>query len=354
MKILVRAPNWVGDAVMAIPALEAIRKSRLGAEIVVLARPAVADTYRDQPFADRVIEFDYQGRHRRWLGRAQLVAEMRREKFTVAILLQNAFEAAWLAWRAGIPERVGYARDGRGALLTKPIRVPATGEIPRHESHYYLELLRRAGWIKARGDIEPIHLRVSDSAREAMESKLNAAGSRRGVWRCAIAPGASYGVAKCWPPERFTSLADRLISECGADVILFGTSGEREIAQSICSAMKGRAISLVGQTTMGDLPALLSACSVFVGNDSGAMHVAAAVGLPVVGIFGSTNPEATRPVTRDFTLIREQVSCSPCFLRRCPVDHRCMTRIEVGSVFSAVLQTRRRAAQPQLWSRQNA
>jgi lipopolysaccharide heptosyltransferase II len=354
MKILVRAPNWVGDAVMAIPALEAIRGSRPGAEIVVLGRPAVADTYRDQPFADRVIEYDYQGRHRGWFGRARLIDELRREKFSVAILLQNAFEAAWLAWRAGIPERFGYARDGRSALLTKPIRVPAAGEIPRHESHYYLELLRRAGWIESPGDVEPIHLRVSDPARAAMEAKLNAAGSRRGAWRCAIAPGASYGAAKCWLPERFAALADRLISECGADVILFGTSGEREIAEHICSAMKGRAISLVGQTTMRDLLALLSACSVFVGNDSGAMHVAAAVGLPVVGIFGSTDPEATRPVTRGFTLIREPVSCSPCFLRKCPVDHRCMTRIEVGSVFSAVLQTRGRAGQPQLWSRQNA
>jgi heptosyltransferase-2 len=354
MKTLVRAPNWVGDAVMAIPALEAIRRSRAGAEIVILARPAVVDTYRHQPFADRVIEFDYQGRHRGWLGRARLIDELRREKFSVAVLLQNAFEAAWLAWCARIPERVGYARDGRSPLLTKPIQVPAAGEIPRHESHYYLELLRRAGWIEARGDLEPVRLHVSDSARESMEEKLNAAGSRRGAWRCAIAPGASYGAAKCWLPERFAALADRLISECGADVILFGTSGEREIAQSICSAMKGRAISLVGQTTMRDLPALLSACSVFVGNDSGAMHVAAAVGLPVVGIFGPTDSEGTRPVTREFTLIRETVSCSPCFLRRCPVDHRCMTRIEVGSVFSAVLQTRGRAGQPSLWSRQNA
>jgi heptosyltransferase-2 len=354
MKTLVRAPNWVGDAVMAIPALEAIRSCRPGAEIVILARPAAAETYRDQPFADRFIEFDYQGRHRGWLGRARLIDELRREKFTVAILLQNAFEAAWLAWRARIPERVGYARDGRGALLTKAIQVPTAGEIPRHESHYYLELLHRAGWIESRGDVEPIRLRVSDSAREATEAKLSAAGSRRGAWRCAIAPGASYGAAKCWLPERFAGLADRLISECGADVILFGTSGEKEIAERICSVMKGRAISLVGQTTMRDLPALLSACSVFVGNDSGAMHVAAAVGLPVVGIFGPTDSVATRPVTRDLTVIREPVSCSPCFLRRCPVDHRCMARIEVGSVFSAVLQTRGRAGQVQLWSRQNA
>ena len=335
MKILVRAPNWVGDAVLSIPALEAIRRSHAGDEISILARPAVADLLSGQPFADRILEYDHRGHHRGWWGRETLVRELRNERFGLAVLLQNAFEAAWLAWRAGIPERVGYARDGRGPLLTKAIGVPKEGEIPRHESHYYLEMLRRAGWIEAVGEIAPIRLRIAEAGREAGESALRKAGAREETWRCAIAPGASYGAAKCWPPERFASLADRLISECDADVIFFGTSGEKEIAARILSAMKSQAISLVGETSMRDLAALFSACSIFIGNDSGAMHVAAAAGLPVIGIFGSTDPEGTAPVTRQFALIREAVPCSPCFLRRCPVDHRCMTRIAVDSVFSA-------------------
>ncbi len=300
-----------------------------------MARPAVADLLIGQPFADRILEYDHRGRHRGWLGREALVRELRREKFSAAVLFQNAFEAAWLAWRAGIPERVGYARDARGALLTNAVRVPKQGEIPRHESHYYLEMVRRAGWIESRGEIAPIRLVIAEAARDAAESALRKAGAREGAWRCAIAPGASYGAAKCWPPERFASLADRLISDCGADVIFFGTPGEKEIAGRIFSAMKCRAISLVGETSMRDLAALFSACSLFIGNDSGAMHVAAAAGLPVIGIFGSTDPEGTSPVTKQFTLIREAPSCSPCFLRRCPVDHRCMTRITVESVFSA-------------------
>jgi heptosyltransferase-2 len=209
MKILVRAPNWVGDAVMCIPALEAIRGSRAGDEIVILARPAVADLLAGQPFAARILEYDYRGRHRGWLGREALVRELRREKFDAAVLFQNAFEAAWLAWRAGIPERVGYARDARGPLLTKAIVVPQDGEIPRHESHYYMEMLRRAGWTQGRGEIAPITLLITGAAREAAESVLRKAGAREGAWRCAIAPGASYGAAKCWPPERFASLADR-------------------------------------------------------------------------------------------------------------------------------------------------
>jgi len=354
MKILVRAPNWVGDAVMAIPALDGIRRARATAEITILARPTVADLYRDQPFANRILTYENSGRHKGWWGREKLVGELGRERFDLAILLQNAFEAAWLAWRAGIPERVGYARDGRGPLLTKPIRVPQGGNIPRHESHYYLELIRRAGWLELRGEIGPIRLWVPLSAREAAEASLLRAGAREGVWRCAIAPGASYGAAKCWPPERYAALADRLISECAADVILFGTPNEKEMAARICSAMKCRPISLVGQTSMRDLVALFSVCSIFVGNDSGAMHVAAAAGLPVVGIFGSSDPEGTAPMTQQFTLIREAVSCSPCFLRSCPVDHRCMTRIGVDSVFLAAQQVHYVWRNSQHWSSQNA
>lgn len=340
MKILARAPNWVGDAVMAIPALEAIRRARPGEEICILARPAVADVLSGQPFADRVLPYEFRGRHSGWLGRKKLIAELRSEKFDAAVLLQNAFEAAWLAWRTGIPERIGYARDARGPLLTKAIRVPQEGEILKHESHYYIELLRRAGWADPSWPIGPVRLIVTDASRAAAESMLRSAGARENAWRCAIAPGASYGAAKCWPPERFALLADRLISECGADVIFFGTPGEKEIAARIQSNMRSRAISLVGNTSMRDLAALFASCSAFIGNDSGAMHVAAAAGLPVIGVFGSTDPEGTAPVTERFTLIREDVSCSPCFLRRCPVDHRCMERITVDTVFAAAMRLR--------------
>jgi heptosyltransferase-2 len=346
MKILVRVPNWIGDAVMAIPALEAIRRARATDEISILARPAVADLLSGQPFADRTIVYDFRGSHRGWIGRAKLSGELRREKFDTAVLLQNAFEAAWIAWRAGIRERIGYARDGRSLLLTKAIAVPAEGEIPKHESHYYLELLRRAGWMDRVAPIAPIRIKVSNEARSRAEETLRKAAAGPAGWRCAIAPGASYGAAKCWPPDRFALLADRLISECGADVIFFGSPGENEIAGRIRSCMKSPAISLVGETSMRELAALFSSCHLFIGNDSGAMHVAAAVGLPVIGIFGSTDPEGTAPVTDHFTLIRERASCSPCFLRRCPVDHRCMTRIAVDPVFEAA--ARARSASPNL------
>ena len=147
MKILIRATNWVGDAIMALPALRAVRARFPEAEIGILARPYVADIYRHQDVADRLVPYDVGGLHGGFSGRENLAAELREQKYDVALLLQNAFDAAWLAWRAGIPERIGYARDGRSLFLTKAIRVPKPGEIPAHEKFYYLELLRRAGWL---------------------------------------------------------------------------------------------------------------------------------------------------------------------------------------------------------------
>lgn len=335
MKILVRATNWVGDAVMSIPALEAIRRARPEAEIAILARPWVVDLYRGQGFANRIIAFDPTGRSADAPAAGRVADELRREKFDCALLLQNAFQAAWIAWRAGIRERIGYARDGRSWLLTRAIPVPRRGEIPAHESYYYLELLRRAGWIDRLPVLEPIRLRVDPAARGLAETRLREAGTHAGALRIAIAPGAAYGSAKCWAPERYAALADRLIADFGADVILFGTASEREVTERIAARMHHRPVDLTGKTTIGELPALFAACELFIGNDSGAMHVAAAVGVPVVAIFGPTDPEGTSPVTPQRTLVQQPVSCSPCFLRQCPVDHRCMTRVSADAVYSA-------------------
>ena len=320
---------------MSLPALRAIRVRWPDAELVILARPWVADLYRDQACADRLFVYDHRGLHRGFFGRERLIRELRSERFDAAVLLQNAFEAAWLVWRARIPERIGYARDGRSWLLTRAVTVPRRGEIQRHQSYYYLELLRRAGWVERVPVVDSITLRVPENTLRSAEEKLFAAGARPGATRIALAPGAAYGSAKCWLPERYAALADALIGDADADVILFGAPQERDMAGRIARSMQRRAINLAGATSIGELPALLRACRLFVGNDSGAMHVAAAVGLPVIGIFGPTDPEATRPATPLFTLIREPVFCSPCLLRHCPIDHRCMTRISVEQVYRA-------------------
>ena len=335
MKILVRATNWVGDAVMSIPALGAIRKRWPAAEIVILARPWVADLYRGQGYADRILVYDNQAQHKGLLGRERLARSLRREKFDAAVLFQNAFDAAWLAWRAGIPERIGYGRHGRSWFLTQAIAVPRKGQAPDHEVYDHLELLRRAGWLERLPRIDEISIAVSDEDRRKAQERFSAAGLRKNALRIALASGAAYGAAKCWEPERYAELGDRLIREFDADVILFGAPQERETAARIAGAMRNRAFNLVGATPIGELPALLSACRLFIGNDSGAMHVAGAVGIPVIGIFGPTDPQGTRAMTPQFTLVREPVECSPCFLRKCPIDHRCMTRIPVDRVFEA-------------------
>jgi heptosyltransferase-2 len=336
MRILVRATNWVGDAVMALPALEAIRRREPRAHIAVLARAWVAELYRDQGFADQLIVFEHAGRHAGIGGVERLARELRRERFDVALLLQNAFQAAWLAWRAGIPRRIGYARDRRSWLLTQAVELPQAGEIPSQEPYYYLELLRRAGWLEQLPQLSAVTMRVSDAARQNGESKLRAAGAREAARRVAMAPGAAYGAARLWPVERYAALADRAVAELDVDVVLVGSTADRDAEQRIAEAMRRKPVMLAGQTSIGELPGVLRACGAFVGNDSGAMHVAAAVGLPVVGVFGPTDPEATAPLSDRMTVVREPVECSPCFLRACPVDHRCMQRIEVERVFDAL------------------
>jgi heptosyltransferase-2 len=335
VKILVRATNWVGDAIMALPALRAVRERFPEAEIAIVGRPYVADIYRDQEICNQFIPYDPKGLHLGFPGRERLAAELRAQKFDVALLLQNAFDAAWLAWRASIPERIGYARDARSFLLTKAVPLPRHGEIPAHEKFYYLELLRRAGWLDSVHDETFIGLHVPEEKRRNADEFLCNSGVRQGAPRIAIGSGASYGSAKCWPPPRFAEVANRLQSEADADIILFGTAAEASVSTAISADMRRPPIDLTGKTTIADLPALLSQCHLFIGNDSGAMHVAAAVGLPIVAVFGPTDPYGTAPVTPRCTIVQEKPYCSPCFLRRCPTDHRCMTAITADMVEDA-------------------
>src|SRR5712664_973899 len=320
---------------MALPALRAVRKRFPDAEIAIVGRPYVADIYRDQDICNQLIPYDPRGSHAGIRGRERLAAQLRAQGFDVALLLQNAFDAAWLAWRADIPERIGYARDGRSLLLTKRIRAPKSGEIRAHEQFYYLELLRRTGWIDTLPSESVVRLNVAEDQRKRAEQTLSAAGARRNVPRIAIGAGASYGSAKCWPPERFADFVNRYRCHTDSDVILFGKAAEQQVADAIAAKITGSAISLVGKTAIADLPALLSRCQLFVGNDSGAMHVAAAVGLPVVAIFGPTDPYGTAPITPHCTVVQEKPYCSPCFLRRCPIDHRCMTNVQPQAVEAA-------------------
>ncbi|MGH9789534.1 MAG: lipopolysaccharide heptosyltransferase II [Candidatus Acidiferrales bacterium] len=349
-KILVRVPNWVGDAVMSLPALEAVRARFAQAELTVLARPHVADVFVRRPDVSRVVVFEPNGKPSGPGGLLRLAGELRRERFDLAVLFQNAFQAALIAFLAGIPQRVGYSRDARRLLLTHPIAVPRAQEIPPHETYYYLELVRCAGWIDELPVVSQIPVAPpAPAATERVRARLRELGLGDGRPRVVLAPGAAYGSAKCWLPERYAALADRLVEAFAATVLLCGPPAEARLGEAIAARMRSKPVSLIGQTTLEEFLAVLASADLFIGNDSGAMHLAAGLNLPQVVIFGPTDELGTGPLNPKARVVKRPVSCSPCFLRHCPVDHRCMTRIEVDEVWQAVeAALRERVAQMRL------
>jgi heptosyltransferase-2 len=328
-KVLVRATNWLGDAVMSLPAIRAMRQVFPRAYIAIAARPWVADLYARETSIDRIIPY---------AERKGLVAALRQERFDGAILLQNAFDAALIAWLAGIPERIGYSRDGRGLLLTRAIPVPEPGDIPRHERFYYLELLRRAGMMERFPRTEAIRLEGIEAARESGARRVAAMGIAGPV--IGISPGAAYGNAKRWPPERFVEAARKLAPAQGA-VLVFGSASERDLCEQVAAELRGggtEARNLAGETTLCEFIDLAAACRLFLTNDSGAMHVASALAVPTVAVFGATDDATTGPTGPLARVVREHAECSPCLLRDCPIDHRCMTRITADRVAAAALE----------------
>jgi heptosyltransferase-2 len=333
MKLLVRATNWLGDAVMSIPALREIRRSFPGWEIVVLARPWVADLYRREDFCDRILTYENRGEHAGLWGKLRLAKELRRERFDCAVLLQNAFDAALLAWLARIPKRIGYACDGRGPLLTAPVAVPRKDEIPEHQRYYYVELLRRAGLIEKLPECREIRLAGAAQAAKSGRSLWQQRGFSAARW-IGVSPGAAFGGAKRWLPERFAESAARLSADFDAEVAVFGSAAEAELCESVAAGIGPRAHSLAGATTLAEFIDLAATCTVYLTNDSGPMHVASALGVPTVAVFGATDHVATGPTNEWARIVRQPVECSPCLLRECPIDHRCMTRVESAAVIA--------------------
>jgi heptosyltransferase-2 len=342
-RILIRATNWVGDAVLSLPALGAIRARFPDAHIAVLARPWVAGLYRHEPFADEIVLYDPApfrsgSRCKAWRDRVTLAGALRAGGFDCALLLQNAFDAALIAALAGIPERIGYARDLRSPLLTRAIAVPRPGAIPPHESFYYLELLRRAGWLDRLPATLTVALRSAPQARAAGLARFAAEGIGTPV--IGVSPGAAFGSAKRWLPERFAASACTLAERLGATVALHGSASERELCESVRAMIEARglrAVNYAGRTTLEEFIERAAASRLFLTNDSGAMHIASALGVPTVAVFGPTNPATTGPAGPWARIVRQPVDCAPCLLRECPIDHRCMTRVQDESVSKAAL-----------------
>ncbi len=333
--ILVRSVNWIGDAVMTMPALRALRKRYHESTISLLVKPAVAPLFEQDPSIDEILLYDnmFDGIS----GRIRLARLLKRRHFTKAILFQNAFDAALIAFLAGIPERIGYRRDARGFLLTQPIPFRNDDRIVHHV-YYYLNLLKASGTA---GDYSPPWIYLSLGERLDARGKLS--GLRKPV--LGINPGAAYGSAKRWLPERFAEVAQRFTNDTKGSIVLFGGAGEEGIGAEIARCIGGRFtaphcfLNLSGKTSIRELAALIAESDLFLTNDSGPLHIAYAVGTPLVALFGSTDPRLTGPVGEGNVVISAALPCGPCFERTCKNnDLKCMHSITSDEVYEGLRQ----------------
>ena len=325
-RVVVRAPNWLGDAVMALPAIAAVRRAFEGRTLIVAATPGIAPLFAERTDAapDEVVALD----------RDREVEQLRAVRADGVILLPNSFGSAWIARRCGIPERWGYATSGRRLLLTKRTSRPR-GHV--HQVEYYLALVRGLGIeAPAAGTARPA-MQPSPRSRARGEALLASNHVDPAARLVGFAPGAAYGHAKRWPPARVSQVIEAL-SRDGIVSVLVGARDDRDTGRAIESSLspsQARLVNLIGRTTLGELVGVMSRCAAFVSNDSGSMHVAAALGVPLTAIFGPTDERATAPAG-DADVILRDVFCRPCMLRECPIDHRCMKRIEVDAVLQSV------------------
>jgi heptosyltransferase II len=336
-RILVRGPNWLGDAVMCEPTLRGLRRLFPDAQIALLVKPAVADLFAGHPALTRVLTYDTKGRHAGLSGKWALAGQLRRQGFDLAVLFQNAFEAAFLTFLAGVPRRYGYATDGRSLLLSDPVAAPDRRTVI-HQVRYYWDLLKPLGLM---GDPTAPELVVFPEEEQAMAGRFAQGGLAATDVVVGINPGSTYGGAKRWLPERFAEVTERLCHtiresrEQQVGVVIFGAKGEERLAQEIAARLSSRSLVLSGATTIRELMASVKRCAVLLTNDTGPMHIASAFQVPVVAIFGPTDWRTTSPFGSAHAIVRQPVDCAPCLLRECPIDHRCMTRVSVDQVYEA-------------------
>jgi lipopolysaccharide heptosyltransferase II len=313
-RILIRASNWLGDSVISVPAVRAIKRGRPDAHITVLAPEKIAAVWRLVPEVDAVISL---GKKSLWEA-ARLIRSV--PKFDAGIVFPNSFRVALELWLAGVPRRVGYSGHGRRWLLNQVVRPRERKGPPPHQAEHYLDIARSLGVDAEIGEIAV-----------APSSGANAQRTRIG-----LCPGAEFGPAKRWLPERFAAVA----AATGSEWVLFGTAKDSAVGEEIAAAMGDNCLNLIGQTTLEQLIEELQKCRLLLTNDTGTMHLATLLGVPVVAVFGSTEPSLTGPIGQGNHVVRHQVECSPCFLRECPLDFRCMKAVSVEEVARKIRDSR--------------
>ncbi|MFW6147353.1 MAG: lipopolysaccharide heptosyltransferase II [Thermodesulfobacteriota bacterium] len=323
---------------MITPSLAALKEMFPHAEITVLANPWVQALLANHPAIGRIMTIDKgKGAARSIRELARIALDLRNGRFDLAVLFQNAFEAAFLASLAAVRYRIGYNTDGRGFLLSHAVfrdkRI-----LKRHQVYYYLGLIEALGW---RGEHKKPRLFLNDVDGESVSHTLLAYGITTHHLVVGLNPGATYGSAKRWPEERFAAIGDWAADRWNAKVLLFGSAAERGIGIKISQLMHHKPINLCGLTTLGQAMALINRCNFFLTNDSGLMHIAAAFHVPLVAVFGPTNPVTTGPVSEKAVVVRHDFDCSPCLRETCPSDHRCMLSIEADEVWEEMERLKR-------------
>jgi lipopolysaccharide heptosyltransferase II len=338
-RILIRSSNWLGDAVMSVPAVRAIKGGRPDVHVTIAAPDKIAPMWKLIPEVDAIIPLPE--------GSLLPVVRLLRQQmpFDVAILFPNSLRVALESWLSGIPRRVGYRGHCRSWLMNQNVREPRKPGPPEHHSLRFLRIARECGAETERtSNVQPASA-VLDGLRRGERPTLNVQLSdsdqlstiNHQPLKIGLCPGAEYGPAKRWLPERFAEAAAKITAQSSAQWILFGTKKDAAIGEQIAAAIGDHCVNRIGQTTLDQLIDELRQCSLLLTNDTGTMHLATLLGVPVVAVFGSTEPRLTGPLGNGHTILRHHVECSPCFLRECPIDFRCMKAVSADEVAGAVL-----------------
>jgi len=340
MKILVRGTNWVGDAVMSIPAISHLKTLFPEAHISLLTRSWAEGIFRDSEAVDEIISFE---KTKSSISNLFGVARnLRKREFDAAIVFPNSFESALSVRLGGVKRIFGYSSEGRRIILSDPIPVP-TWKDEVHEVNYYLHLVANFGLAYGRGsgepptDVPPV-IKVSEERLSRAKEMLASEGIASDERIVALGIGSANSEAKRWPAEYYARLGDAITASSGARILLVGSKDDLRVADEVISKSSGRPISFVGKTNIADAVAMLASVDLMISNDMGLAHVAPATGTPTITLFGPTKDNNTRPLANHSHVLRKPVDCAPCMLRQCPIDHRCMRHLTPESVLTKALE----------------
>jgi heptosyltransferase-2 len=329
-RILLRSPNWLGDVILSFPVARALKQIYPQAEITVVAKNSISDIWETRPEISRIV---IAPRHHSLSALSSWGNELKNDKYDLGILLTNSLSTALEMKYAGVSELIGYAYGFRNHLLTYPVAPP--DKVPRMVD-YYLHLLEPLAEGNTFNGIPDFY--VSEKARQSVQELLVKEGISTGNLLIGMNPGAAYGGAKCWPSHRFTELGKQLADKYKAKILLFGAPGDKQFLEGLAHKIGPNAVNMAGKTNLIQLAACLKQCNLFITNDSGPMHLAAALETPLLAFFGPTDWESTSPVGKGkIKVLRHPVDCSPCLMRECPRNHECMSLISVEEAFSSAV-----------------